>query len=68
VLERVLAGSNDCRDGNCPTVYLTDRGTALVQGSTVTEDAARFTAPTGEGVVEIPLDLLLRAAAEASRT
>ena len=68
MLERVLAGSNDCRDGNCPTILLTDRGTVLVVGSTSTEDVARFAARVGEGAVEIPLDLLLRAAAEATKT
>jgi hypothetical protein len=67
MLERVLAGSNDCRDGNCPIISLTDRGTALVVGSTATEDVARFAAPAGEGAVEIPLELLLRAAAEVSK-
>jgi hypothetical protein len=50
-----------CKNGTCPTVYETDRGTYVVQGYVVT-DAEALTAlglPSGEAAVEIPRDLLL---------
>jgi hypothetical protein len=28
-----IAGDADCRNGDCPTVYRTDRGTIAVQGA-----------------------------------
>jgi len=34
-----------CRDGTCPTIYATDRGTVVVQGYTVTD--ADVTVPEG---------------------
>jgi hypothetical protein len=46
--------TTDCRDGNCPTAWLTDRGTVVVQG---------YATSRGE-VVEVPEHILLRAAAE----
>ncbi|WP_370095417.1 hypothetical protein [Streptacidiphilus sp. MAP12-20] len=49
-------------NGNCPTLYATDRGTLVVQGYTVTDpharDQLRDLLP-GEDVVEIPRELLL---------
>jgi hypothetical protein len=45
-----------CRDGTCPTIYATDRGTIVVQGYTVTD--ADVTVPDGEALVEIPAELL----------
>ena len=27
-----IAGDDNCRNGDCPTVYKTDRGTIAVQG------------------------------------
>jgi hypothetical protein len=45
-----------CRDGTCPTIYATDRGTVVVQGYTVTD--ADVTVPEGEALVEIPAELL----------
>ena len=50
---RVLAGTLDCRDGNCPTVYVTDHDTVVVQGYETTE----------VGAVQMPSELLLRAIA-----
>jgi hypothetical protein len=50
-----------CKNGTCPTVYETDRGTYVVQGYVVA-DVEALTAlglPTGETAVEIPRDLLL---------
>jgi hypothetical protein len=45
-----------CRDGTCPTIYATDRGTVVVQGYVVTD--ADVTVPEGEALVEIPAELL----------
>lgn len=47
-----IAG-DDCKDGDCPTVYRTDRGTIAVQG-----DRLAHPAPDHEAIVEIPVDLL----------
>lgn len=51
-----LAASN-CKDGDCPTVYRTGRGTIGVQGSVINRAT-----PDGEALVEIPAELLLEAA------
>jgi hypothetical protein len=45
-----------CFDGTCPTIYTTDRGTFVVQGSTIAD--ADVTPPEGEALVEVPLELL----------
>ncbi|WP_283137230.1 hypothetical protein [Rhizohabitans arisaemae] len=48
-------------DGQCPTLYATDRGTYVVQGDLVTDPEAlgqlRNVLP-GESFVEIPAELL----------
>lgn len=46
----------DCKHGQCPAVFTTDRGSLAVQGYTVD-----LKAPDGEAIVEIPLDLLKEA-------
>jgi hypothetical protein len=51
-----IAGAN-CKDGDCPKVSITDRGTAAVQGYRIAHST-----PDGEAVVEIPVELLLEAA------
>jgi hypothetical protein len=51
-----IADSN-CKDGDCPIVYRTDRGTIRVQGYLLDR-----TTPDGEALVEIPAELLLEAA------
>jgi hypothetical protein len=51
----MLRGS--CVGGDCPTVYATDRGTLVVQGSTV-RDAEGVNVPDGETLVEVPAELL----------
>lgn len=53
---RRIAGT--CREDDCPTVYLSDRGTVVVQGYTVS-DGVDLAAD--EQAVEIPVDLLRRA-------
>ena len=58
---RKLTG--DCRGGDCPTVYVTDRGTLVVQGYVLDPVAVRQLAlPSGESAVEVPAELLLEAA------
>jgi hypothetical protein len=49
-------GGADCRDGTCPTIYRSDRGTIVVQGYVVMD--ADVTVPEGEALVEIPAELL----------
>jgi hypothetical protein len=50
-----------CDDGTCPTVYATDHGTLVVQGSIVTdaEALASVSLPAHETLVEVPAELLL---------
>ena len=48
-------------NGNCPTLYATDRGTLVVQGYRVTDPQARDQLRDllpGETAVEIPRELL----------
>lgn len=60
---RRIAGT--CHDGLCPTVYVSDSGSVVVQGYTVSQ-ADGLTLGEGESAVEIPADLL-RAALEGLR-
>lgn len=60
---RWLAGSNDSscgKQGICPTVWRRRSGILSVQGP---ENDAGLTLPSGERAVDIPDDVLLRAAA-----
>ena len=54
-----LAGG--CEGGTCPTVYRTDRGTLVVQGTVVADPEALLSVdlPAHETLVEVPADLLL---------
>jgi uncharacterized protein YbcV (DUF1398 family) len=54
---RRIAGT--CVDDDCPTVYLSDRGTVVVQGYKVNEGVKLA---ADEQAVEIPLSLLRDAA------
>ena len=47
-----------CGAGGCPTVYRTDRGTLVVQGSPVSAQDAGIDLPPDEILVEIPEELL----------
>ncbi len=62
---RLIARSG-CSGGTCPTAYVTDRGTAVVQGSVILDDEtlAQLNLPAGEAAVEVPLALLRAAAQE----
>ena len=51
-----IAGTDNCRNGDCPTVYRTDRGTIAIQGERLAHPT-----PDHEAIVEIPLDLLTEA-------
>ncbi len=61
-LKNCLGGTN-CWGGECPTIYESDRGTFVVQGSLISaNDLTGLKIPANEGVVEIP-EALLRAVA-----
>lgn len=53
-----------CRNGTCPTIYATDRGSYVVQGYVVNENEAcgDMTLSLGEAAVEIPEELFRRVA------
>jgi hypothetical protein len=61
-LAPLLAVANRCSAGQCPTVYLSNSGTLVIQGYPVTAERAGIDLPAGEGLVEIPLGLLTEAA------
>ncbi|MBC9712226.1 hypothetical protein H9Y04_06525 [Streptomyces sp. TRM66268-LWL] len=48
-----------CDKKDCPAIYKTDRGTILVQGETPTDHGLNI--PAHETLVEIPMDLVLKA-------
>ena len=50
-----MTGDN-CRDGDCPAVYTTNRGTIAVQGGRLAHPT-----PDHEAIVEIPVELLREA-------
>lgn len=43
---------------SCPTLYLTDRGTAVIQGDRVTDPTVRAHLLSHEAAVEVPLEIL----------
>lgn len=60
---------SDSKDGSCPTLYATDRGTYVVQGYRVTDSDALSDlcdVLEGETAVEIPKRLLRYADTEES--
>lgn len=66
-LKNFMGGSN-CYGGDCPTIYESDRGTFVVQGSLLSANELNdINIPAHEGVVEIP-EALLRAVAERIAT
>jgi hypothetical protein len=61
-LKNYIGGN--CYGGECPTIYESDRGTFVVQGSLISANELNdINIPAHEGVVEIP-EALLRAVAE----
>ncbi|GLW58599.1 hypothetical protein [Kitasatospora phosalacinea] len=51
--------SSSCDEGECPTLYRTDRGTLAVQGERITDHGREI--PEHETVVEIPVELIRKA-------
>ncbi|MER5634042.1 hypothetical protein [Streptomyces nitrosporeus] len=49
----------ECDEGECPTIYATDRGTLAVQGGLVTDHGLNI--PPHETLAEIPVDLIRKA-------
>lgn len=49
----------ECEEGECATLYATDRGTLAVQGRTMTDHG--LSVPAHETLVEIPVDLIRKA-------
>ena len=47
----------ECKLKSCPTIYISDRGTGVAQGTPVL-DAEGLTLGPGEVAVELPLDVL----------
>ncbi|CAM5601027.1 hypothetical protein [Streptomyces avidinii] len=52
-----LVGS--CDEGECPTIYATDRGTLAFQGEEITDHGREV--PPHETMVEIPIELIRKA-------
>ncbi|MFD5320387.1 hypothetical protein [Streptomyces sp. NPDC127098] len=50
-------GDGECGEGDCPNVYLTNRRSFVVQGN----QFHGFRVPEGEGLVEIPEEVLREA-------
>jgi hypothetical protein len=48
-----------CENGDCPTLYATDRDTLLVQGGTPADHGLEI--PAHETLVEIPMELIRKA-------
>lgn len=57
---RVRKIAGDCDHGTCPTIYVSDAGTIVVQGYSV-DEADGLSLGDGERAVEIP-ERLLRSA------
>jgi hypothetical protein len=55
---RQVAGS--CGEGDCPTIFVSDRGTVVFQGDAVTE-ARGLRLGDGEQAVELPMNVVLEA-------
>lgn len=49
----------ECDEGECPTLYATDRGTLVVQGGLLTDHGREV--PAHEALVEIPVELIRKA-------
>lgn len=52
--------TNRCDDGECPTVYISDRGTLVAQGDPVS-DADGLLLGVGELAVELPIHVVREA-------
>ena len=62
---RVTDVATLCADGNCPAIYLTDRGMLMARGYAVDPSGqTEIEVVAGEAVAEIPEELVARAAAK----
>ncbi|MFD6800249.1 hypothetical protein [Streptomyces cyaneofuscatus] len=52
----------ECDDGDCPTVYATDRGTLAIQGDRIADHGLDIQAH--ETLVEIPVELIRKAVSD----
>lgn len=57
-----------CDNGTCPAVYVSDRGTAVVQGTPAATDAEGLTLGDGETAVELPPEIVLGAVSALVRS
>lgn len=57
---QIVAHSNECKGGDCPTIYTREGDAAYyIQGSELTPELlAELSIPAGERVVRIPKELL----------
>ena len=55
-MELTRIAGDDCKDGDCPAVYRTDRGTIAIQGGRLDHPS-----PAHEAIVEITVELLAEA-------
>jgi hypothetical protein len=55
-----IVAYTECEGGNCPTTYITDRGTVLVQGYDVAQPNPAVGLPPGHAFAEVPPALLER--------
>lgn len=56
-----LSKVTECKDENCPAVYVSDRGTAVIQGVPVEVGTEGLTLGDGESAVELPPSVVLAA-------
>ncbi|WP_093422492.1 hypothetical protein [Saccharopolyspora flava] len=56
-----LTKVTECKDDNCPAVYISDRGTAVIQGAVVNPPTEGLTLGAGETAVELPPEVVLSA-------
>jgi hypothetical protein len=47
-----------CAGGECPTIYMSDRGTLVLQGDIFDPATAGTEIPAGEQMIEVPIELL----------
>lgn len=57
-----------CDNGTCPAVYVSDRGTAVVQGNLVAAGTEGLTLGDGESAVELPTEVILGAFTALARS
>lgn len=63
---KVRRVSDECRNTNCPTVYLADDGTAVFQGEPV-DSADGMQLGPGETAVKLPIDVVMNALSALSQ-